>query len=67
MSHYGIIPIYAHFFMVPMRHTTEWYILRIYANYGMHGIINVCHTMYIWHGTNACHTICGMVTIHVTL
>ena len=47
--------MYAHFFMVPMHVTLQNG--TTYANYGMHGIINECHTTYIWHGTNACHTI----------
>ena len=44
-------------------HTFSWYRCvtlqngTTYANYGMHSIINVCHTMYIWHG----------VPMHVTL
>ena len=59
MSRYGIILMYAHFFMVPMHVTLQNG--TTYANYGMHDIINV------WHGTNACHTIYGIVTIHVTL
>ena len=41
--------------MVPMHITLQND--TTYANYGMHGIINACHTTYIWHGINACHTI----------
>ena len=60
--------------MVAM-HVTLWHYTNVctllhgngttYTNYGMYGIINVCHTMYIWHGTNACHTIalCQYVTL----
>ena len=65
MSHYVIMPMYAHFFMVPM-HVT----LQNGTNYGMHGIINVCHTtyyIYIYSMVPMHVTLYGMVTIYVTL
>ena len=78
MSHYGIIQVYAHFFMVMVLYilTTECMVLSMYVTLRIYGMVPMHVTLYGYGmvpkvtlygmvATNSCHTItlCQYVTL----